>query len=482
MSSFRSTIAAFGLLASLIAGREPAAAQDLKMPTALRPDIRIAHVMTVEPEAVRILLNPVDGKLYYTTFPGDVFEITGFDGNGPVARKVLSLADHGINRLQGAAFHKNTLFLTGNVDANNKKGTKGRMVSFTNRRGKYKMTVIFDTEEYPTNKTTFDHGWNALEISPDGKYIFVNSGARTDHGEVQDNGGAYPNARDNGLTSKVFRFPIKAHDLMLSPDEARLKQQGYIYADGIRNAYDIAFDAEGNLFGVSNSSDYDHGEDMFWIREGRHYGFPWVMGGIDNPQQFADWQPDPVKDPFIPRSSHAFLMKYMHNDPGFPKRPEGVTFSPAVQNLGPDANEYRDRQTGKIMDGDTTGVTTSTFTAHCSPLALFFDTRKILADDLKGDGFVMRYSGGARSGMMRPFTTQGRDLLHLDLTYDKGKDNYTVKTKRIVEGFTGPTDAVLVGSDVYIIEYGGREGGHLWRISLPTESNVSSKNGRKNTL
>jgi hypothetical protein len=48
---------------------------------------------------------------------------------------------------------------------------------------------------------------NALAVSPDGKFIFVNSGARTDHGEVQDNGGLYPNARDNALTSKIFRFP-----------------------------------------------------------------------------------------------------------------------------------------------------------------------------------------------------------------------------------------------------------------------------------
>ena len=31
---------------------------------------------------------------------------------------------------------------------------------------------------------------------------------------------------------------------------AKLKAAGYLYAEGIRNAYDMAFDGAGNLFGV----------------------------------------------------------------------------------------------------------------------------------------------------------------------------------------------------------------------------------------
>ena len=81
----------------------------------------------------------------------------------------------------------------------------------------------------------------------------------------------------------------------------------------------------------------------------------------------------------------------------------------------------------------------------------------------------MRYSLGARSSMMRPFTSQGADLLHLHLMYDSATDNFFVRTTRIVEGFSEPTDAVLVGNDVYIIEYGGKEG-NIWKISLPAAS------------
>lgn len=476
----RSWLSKIGFVAGLLSHSFPGQAQEPaasvpKPPVALRPDIKIAHVMAVSPEAVRILQEPGTGHFYYTTFDGGVYRIKNINAAKPVTEKIFSAADHGITRLQGAAFRHNTLFLCGNISVNNNKGTRGRMVRYQMLpAGTPKMTEVFNTVEIGSTKTVFDHGFNGLAVSPDGKYIFVNSGARTDHGEVQDNGGAYPNARDAALTACIFRFPVEAKNLLLPNDEAKLKANGYLYAQGIRNAYDLAFDADGNLFGVVNSGDYDHPEDMFWIREGHHYGFPWVMGGIENPQQNPGWQPSPETDPFINKFAHAWSVKYFRNDPDFPKKPAGVRFSPGVENLGPDANEYRDRESGKVTDGDQTGRPVTTFTAHSSPLGLFFDNNKILASDLKGDGFVLRYTYGARSGLMKPFTHQGQDMLHLKLTFDKKKNNYTVQTTRIVEGFNQPTDAVLVGNEVYVIEYGGRTGGNVWRITLPPATDAGA--------
>lgn len=435
-------------------------------PKSLHPGVKVEHVMSVGAKAVRILYDESTGNAFFTCYDGEVYQINDLRGKQPTATKILSVEDHGIPRLQGGAIYKNTLFLTGNTKVNNGLGNKGRMVRYDLRpTGKPVMSVVFNTVEYGTNRTIFDHGWNALEISPDGKYIFVNSGARTDHGEVQDNNGAWANARNGALTSKIFRFPFDSKELLLPDDEAKLKADGYLYAEGIRNAYDIAFDGRDNLFGVSNSSDYDHAEDMFWIRQGYHYGFPWIMGGTENPQQYADWQPNPDTDAFIPRGSHAWTVKYFRNDPDFPKIPEGVRFFPGVQNLGPDANEYRGHS-GKVLDGDQTGVAVSTFTPHSSPLGLFFDRKNVLSDEFKGDGFVIRYTLGAKSAMMKPFTDEGADLLHLDLSYDQATDNYSVKTKRIVDGFKEATDAVLIGKDAYIIEYGAN-GGNIWKISLP---------------
>ena len=449
----------------------------VKIPTALRPDIKVEHVMPVDSLAVRIMQNPVTGNLWYTTFDGNVFEIKNLESKQSVSEKIFSASDHGITRLQGAAFVGNTLFLCGNVDSNIHTSTRGRMVRYNLDSPSKNPTIVFNTVQYGANKTIYDHGWNALEASPDRKYIYVNSGARTDHGEVQDNGGMYPNARDNSLTSKIFRFTIDAKDLYLTDDPARLKSEGYMYAEGIRNAYDMAFDGDGNLFAVSNSSDYDMSEDMFWVRAQHHYGFPWVMGGIENPQQYPDWQPGPDTDPFIPRTSHSWQVRYFHNDTTFPKIPAGVKFSPGVQNIGPDANEYRGHS-GKILDGDQTGVTISTFTAHCCPLGLCFDKKKVLSKDFKGDGFVLRYSLGSKGNMMRKFTYQGADMLHLHMTYDSTADNYFVRTTRIVENFSEPVDAVLVGNAIYVIEYGGKSG-NIWKIILPTDASQPKKNNLK---
>jgi len=445
------------------------AAAPIKTPVSLRPDISVEKVMNIGRLGVRLLQNPKTREFWYSTFDGNVFRISNFDTPKSKEHQVFSAEDHGITRLQGAAFLGNNLYLCGNISVNNGKGTKGRMVKYELLGSKPKLIEVFNTVEYGTNATTFDHGWNALVVSPDKKFIYVNSGARTDHGEVQDNNGAYPNARDNALTSNVFRIPVNAENLILGTDATQLKADGYLYAEGIRNAYDMTFDGKGNLFGVVNSGDYDQSEEMFWIRKGHHYGFPWQMAGIENPQQYSPWEPDPAKDPFIGPGAHAWIVKYFRNDPDFPKVPAGVKFSPGVQNLGPDANEYRDIASGKIVDGDITGKTVSTFNAHSVPLGLVFDVKNALSPEFKGDGFVFRYGGGSDRPGSNLLRKSGRDLMHLDMSYNSAADNYYMKTTTIVNNFNAPVDAVLVGNFIYVMEHGtaNSEGGRIWKITLP---------------
>lgn len=441
----------------------------IKTPISLRQDITIEKVMDIGRLGVRLLQNPKTREFWYSTFDGNVFRISDFDTPEAKEHQIFSAEDHGITRLQGAAFLGNNLYLCGNISVNEGKGTKGRMVKYELSGSKSKLIEVFNTVEYGTNATTFDHGWNALAISPDKKYIYVNSGARTDHGEVQDNKGAYPNARDNALTANVFRIPVKAENLLLGTDAAQLKKEGYLYAEGIRNAYDMTFDGKGNLFGVVNSGDYDQSEEMFWIREGHHYGFPWQMAGIENPQQFSPWEPDPAKDPFIGPGSHAWIVKYFKNDPDFPKIPEGVKFSPGVQNLGPDANEYRDIATGKIVDGDITGRTVSTFNAHSVPLGLVFDVKNVLSTEFMGDGFVFRYGGGSDRPGTNLLRKPGKDLMHLDMSYNAAADNYYMKTTTIANNFNAPVDALLIDNKIYVLEHGtaNSKGGRIWKITLP---------------
>ena len=44
-------------------------------PVPLRPDISVEKFMDVEPNAVRLLIHPVSGDFYYTTFDGGVFHV-----------------------------------------------------------------------------------------------------------------------------------------------------------------------------------------------------------------------------------------------------------------------------------------------------------------------------------------------------------------------------------------------------------------------
>jgi len=36
-------------------------------------------------------------------------------------------------------------------------------------------------------------------------------------------------------------------------------------------------------------------EELNWLRPGLHFGFPWRMGGADNPQQFPTYDPSTDK-------------------------------------------------------------------------------------------------------------------------------------------------------------------------------------------
>ncbi|WP_339679269.1 c-type cytochrome [Cyclobacterium marinum] len=442
---------------------EPSTSKTIQ-PKPIVSDLVIEHFTKVVPRVVRIWEGS-DQFLWYATIGGDVYRLPMNDPHQ--LEKMLELSDHGISRLQGATMHAGQLFLSGNVRVNDNKGTMGRMVRVNwDNSANAQVTVMFTTAEYGTTNTPFDHGWSALQVSKDGKSIFVVSGSRTDHGEVQDNLGAYPNSRDVALTSKIFRIPIDAENLLLPDDLSFLKKNGYLYAEGLRNAYDLALDPKGRLLAVVNSGDYDQNEDMFWVREGFHYGYPWVMGGMESPQQFPDWFPDPSKDPFLNEGAAAWPDDF-YNDPEFPEKPKGVEFGKSIVNYGPDADKFRDEITGEIQDASNLGVGITTFTPHSSPLGLVSDNANLLPGRFKGKAMVLRYTSGKKSVLMQPFTSEGEDLLLLDLEFSNAEENFNLNAFSIATGFSQPVDAVLVDENLYVIEYGGKElGGNIWKITF----------------
>lgn len=173
---------------------------------------------------------------------------------------------------------------------------------------------------YPWGVGPFNHGVSGMAFGPDGM-LYINSGSRTDGGEA-GNDPRYFNGGETDVTACVWRLDPRA-------DQPQIE----VFARGIRNAWGLAFDGDGRLFGVSNGPNENPAEEMDCIERGEHYGFPF---------QFADW---PVK----PGSPY----------PHTPAPPPGIEFTPPVRNFGPAAGGAEDKPL-------------ATFDPHSSPGGLIW--------------------------------------------------------------------------------------------------------------
>ena len=388
---------------------------------------------------------------------------------------VYTAADHGFSRPSALFIDADgTFYVLKRIDLssyNIATITKGEVDPNNGERTWFTLT---ETAPYERCDCIFNHEVNGLVVSPDNRSLFINSGSRTDHGEIQDGNKQFPDLRETALTAIVLRVPTDARDLVLPNDRDALRAQGFLFAEGLRNAYDLAFAPNGDLFATENGPDRDMAEELNWLREGHHYGFPWRMGLEDTPQQFSDY--DPATDFLLPARFTAVREGYYHNDPTYPPPPRD--FTEPVINLGPDADAYRDPADGQIKDASEEGVRFGTFTAHRSPLGLVFDADNALAEPFQGDGFVLSWTEGDPDGdnVAGPFNDPSEDLLHLDLA--KVGDNYEARVTRIVGGFSNPIDAEIIGNRIYVIEWGGGRG--LWEIVLPQatiETSVAESEG-----
>jgi glucose/arabinose dehydrogenase len=427
-------------------------------PKALRDDIKIRRVFQTGGGFVRLKHDPQTDTVYYMNSTVDIYQLS-FESSGQVrANKTYTRADVGVADdfvAAGMAFGPDgTLYVVGNIaTATTTQGIVRR--GKPDAAGKRTWTTLASTAPYEKSNTQFDHVCNGIVVSPDGRFVYMNSGSRTDHGEVQDSKGTFPNLREVPLTSAIFRIPTDADDQMLPNDEAQLKAKGYLFADGTRNSYDLAFSPDGDLFAGDNGPDADYPDELNWLQEGHHYGFPWRLGDSDNPQRSPSY--DPSKDGRLQPEFFAVKNNFYHNDPTFPAPPDGVTFTDPVANLGPDADVFRDPG-GGAHDSSDLGQPAFSFTPHRSELGLVFDANGAVGGDLKNGAFIL--SWGAAEGHL---PDHGRDLLHLKLT--KTGDAYQMQATQLAVGFDHPIDQALVGNKLYVLDWGGK--GAIWEVTLP---------------
>jgi len=147
------------------------------------------------------------------------------------------------------------------------------------------------------------HAANGIAFGPDG-WGYVGVGGRADHGEilVGDRAG-----------EQDERHPLEASILRFSPDGSVVE----VYARGVRNPYDIAWDGSGQLWATDNMPDYGPPEELQRILPGREHGYPWYDCDICFPPP-PDVQIVPPAWTFVPHSSPTGITAYLANQfPGY---------------------------------------------------------------------------------------------------------------------------------------------------------------------
>lgn len=227
--------------------------------------------------------------LYVATMTGEVYivDVTG---------RIEFYVD-GFNAPAGMAFQPGT----------NRLYIASRLVDL-NVDGEARVTVIEDgvTTDLITGLPccyVAMHSANGIAFGPDG-YGYVAVGGRADHGEILSG----PN-----FGQQDERHPYEASILRFSPDGSTID----VYARGFRNSYDIAWDADGNLYTTDNMPDYGPPEEFNLIVPGGEHGYPW----FDCDVCFAapdDVEIVPPLHTFVAHSAPTGITAYLDDDfPGY---------------------------------------------------------------------------------------------------------------------------------------------------------------------
>jgi glucose/arabinose dehydrogenase len=220
-----------------------------------------------------------DGMLYMLTYSGDIFAMQDTDGDqyAEMSQRIYLDDSEQLFHAVGLAFHDGVMYVSdsGKVSTFEDSDGDGRLDTFT------PVVTGLVTLEYP------DHSNNGIAFAPDGK-LYIPVGAASDHGPVTSD--------------------MEGVILRVNPDGSDLE----VFASGFRNPYDLAFSPEGELFTADNNPDFLDDtlhflppEELDFVREGRHYGFPDAFGFMNVGQ---DSEPPIVE--FYPSVATAGLTYY----------------------------------------------------------------------------------------------------------------------------------------------------------------------------
>jgi glucose/arabinose dehydrogenase len=284
----------------------------------------------IDGQPTALTLGP-DGLLYVATMDGVIYTV-GAAGE-------VSIYVRGFLIPTGLAFQPGTekLFVSDRaVDRNI--GGEAQVSVVENGRSRPLITGL------PCCYTSY-HSANGIAFGPDG-YGYVAVGARADHGEVLEG----PN---KGEQDELH--PLEASILRFTPDGRAVEP----FARGFRNAYDIVWDANGELYATNNGPDFGPPEDFFKVVPGGEHGYPWYECDACF-QSPADVEIVPPIHNFPPHSSPTGVTAYLDNQfPGYYNSLFVTLWSafPGAQKVvwfGPGGGEAADFATGFAAPVDVT--------------------------------------------------------------------------------------------------------------------------------
>ncbi|MBA3869233.1 MAG: PQQ-dependent sugar dehydrogenase [Anaerolineae bacterium] len=217
----------------------------------------LEHVGKLPGQPMQITYGP-DGKLYATVLEngsrnGAVYVM---DADGKNQRYSGTLVSP-----LGLAFQPGTdvLYVTARVEID-----KGGALYRIPAGGGEAQPIITDL---PCCFSLIDNQPNGLTFGPDG-YLYMGVGSLTDHTE--------------SVTPKTKAFadvlPNEAAILRIQPHTGTVE----IFAKGLRNPYDLSFDANGQLYTTDNGLLSGPGDRIVAVQAGAHYGWPyWRSRGCD---------------------------------------------------------------------------------------------------------------------------------------------------------------------------------------------------------
>lgn len=432
----------------------------LGQPNATEPGLTVHKIYEIPGQFVRVAVDPMTKSLILLQGNGNLHRLS-IELDKIESELLFSHNDVGGGSFtQGLAIDsKGTIYVLGNERrSTTTRGTLQRGVLQSD--GSRIWSNVMTTEFYPKSNTDFDHFFTGIAIDPTESYVYVASGSRTDHGEIQSLNGLYPDTREVPLTSAIFRLPIEGENLLLPADEEQLLETGYLYADGLRNAFGLSFSPTGELWAAENGPHADYPDELNIILPGEHYGFPWKFAQWDNGQQFPDYNPD--IDHFLSPGAKA-LGTYV-NDSTFPPAPTGPFVSP-LANYGPDA-DIQVGPDGFLTDASQSQRPIYSIAPHRSPLGLNFVQDDSLPSKYQGGAFMLSFGRLVPSRL----PDVGRDLLFLKFEEFNGKR--VIRAKRLVENFDFPIDGVFLHGKFYVLEFGselfvGQQPiGTIWEITF----------------